>query len=209
LAELYGLFDVSRVFASRPDGEISSETAYVLMVYEHLSARGTAAIIVPNGVLFRSGLDQRIRMELVEQGAVHAVISLPARLFAPATMIETSILVLRRPDEGHTDAGTLFIDARELGTRQGPKVVFDEKAVDQVLNTYRERRSELGFSKVTGKSEVEAKSYSLIPSNYVEQAAATKIDEPFRRAQIAELDEKHETLLAEYETLRAMLAPEI
>lgn len=197
----------SALFAGQQPARVSSETAHVLMAYESLSGKGAAAIIVPNGFLVRGGADQRIREALVEQGAVGAVIGLPARLFAPATAIETSILVLRGPGKRSGEQGTLFIDARGLGHRRGPKAVLDETAVDRILATFNACRSERGFSEIVGKSKLQAAGCSLVPSAYVEHVALERIDAPDRRAKINDLDERYASLLAEYEVLRSQLMP--
>jgi type I restriction enzyme M protein len=73
-----------------------SEVLFVDYMAEHLSPRGRAAIIVPEGIIFQSGSAyKQLRKMLVEQYLV-AVISLPAGLFQPYSGVKTSILVLDR-----------------------------------------------------------------------------------------------------------------
>ena len=61
-----------------------------------LRANGRAVIVVPQGVLFRGGPEQRLRRMLLEQHTVEAVVSLPQGVFLPYTGIQASVLVLRR-----------------------------------------------------------------------------------------------------------------
>ena len=61
-----------------------------------LRTNGRAVIVVPQGVLFRGGPEQRLRRMLLEQHTVEAVISLPQGVFLPYTGIQASVLVLRR-----------------------------------------------------------------------------------------------------------------
>jgi type I restriction enzyme M protein len=61
-----------------------------------LRANGRAVIVVPQGVLFRGGPEQRLRLMLLEQHAVEAVVSLPHGVFLPYTGIQASIFVLRK-----------------------------------------------------------------------------------------------------------------
>lgn len=205
LVDLNWLIPRSSSGLSRSGGKIASELAYILIAHERLKSGGTAAVIIPNGVLFRSGADLKIRTGLVEQGAVDTVIALPARLFAPSTAIETSILILRRPTEAQTDTRTLFIDARALGVRQGHKIVFDEASVVQVVKIFRERLAEPGFSRLVDKAEIETQEFSLVPSKYVEKIVTAGIDDADRRIQIAKLDSRYGELLDEYEVLRKKL----
>ena len=57
---------------------------------------GRAVLVVPEGFLFRGGLERKLRRMLVEQHTVEAVVSLPAGAFLPHTGIKASILLLRR-----------------------------------------------------------------------------------------------------------------
>ncbi|MCX6359539.1 MAG: N-6 DNA methylase [Armatimonadetes bacterium] len=71
-----------------------SEVLFVDYMAEHLTARGRAAIIVPEGIIFQSqGAYTRLRKMLVEEYLV-AVVSLPAGVFNPYSGVKTSILVL-------------------------------------------------------------------------------------------------------------------
>ena len=67
------------------------------------------AIILPHGVLFRGGAEERIRTKLLKDGNIDTVIGLPANLFF-STGIPVCILVLKKckkPDD------VLFINASE------------------------------------------------------------------------------------------------
>jgi len=61
-----------------------------------LRGNGRAVIVVPQGVLFRGGPEQRLRRMLLEQHTVEAVVSLPPGVFLPYTGIQASVLVLRK-----------------------------------------------------------------------------------------------------------------
>jgi type I restriction enzyme M protein len=61
-----------------------------------LRPQGRAVIVVPQGILFRRGREQRLRRMLLEQHTMDAVVSLPQGVFLPYTGIQGSVLVLRR-----------------------------------------------------------------------------------------------------------------
>lgn len=69
---------------------------FIQHALRQLSPKGRAVIVVPDGVLFRKGADQKLRRFLIENHTVEAVVSLPAGMFMPYTGIKTNILVLRR-----------------------------------------------------------------------------------------------------------------
>src|SRR5690606_35642909 len=65
------------------------------MVESAIEEEGRIAVVVPHGVLFRSGAEGRIRQKLSEDIVLDAVIGLPANLF-PTTSIPVAILVFDR-----------------------------------------------------------------------------------------------------------------
>ncbi len=73
-----------------------SEVLFVDYMAEHLTEKGRAGIIVPEGVIFQSQTSYvQLRRMLVENSLV-AVISLPAGVFQPYSGVKTSILILDR-----------------------------------------------------------------------------------------------------------------
>jgi type I restriction enzyme M protein len=76
---------------------VSSNRAEVLFVdyiMSHLRPKGRAGIIVPEGIIFQSGVAYKaLRKNLVENG-LYAVVSLPGGVFQPYSGVKTSILLL-------------------------------------------------------------------------------------------------------------------
>lgn len=71
-----------------------SEVLFVDYMAEHLTAKGRAGIIVPEGIIFQSqDAYVALRKMLVENNLV-AVVSLPAGCFNPYSGVKTSILIL-------------------------------------------------------------------------------------------------------------------
>ncbi len=71
-----------------------SEVLFVDYMAEHLTPKGRAGIIVPEGIIFQSqNAYKQLRKMLVDEYLV-AVISLPAGVFNPYSGVKTSILIL-------------------------------------------------------------------------------------------------------------------
>lgn len=86
-----------------------ADFAFLLHGFHFLKDDAVVAIIVPHGVLFRSGAEERIRTKLLKDGHIDSVSGLPANLFY-STGIPVCILVLKKckkPDN------VLFINAAE------------------------------------------------------------------------------------------------
>jgi type I restriction enzyme M protein len=69
---------------------------FVQQTIARLKPQGRAVMAVPEGFLFRSGVECALRRSLIEQGQVEAVIGLPAGVFLPYTGVKGSLLVLRK-----------------------------------------------------------------------------------------------------------------
>jgi len=87
----------------------AADFAFLLHGFHFLSSEGTMAIILPHGVLFRGGVEERIRTKLLTDGNIDTVIGLPANLFF-STGIPVCILVLKKCKK---QDDVLFINAAD------------------------------------------------------------------------------------------------
>ncbi len=86
-----------------------SEVLFVDYIAEHLTPRGRAAIVVPEGIIFQSqSAHCDLRRMLVEGKFLAAVISLPAGVFNPYSGVKTSILILDRAAAKASDSIAFF-----------------------------------------------------------------------------------------------------
>ncbi|MCP2342024.1 N-6 DNA methylase [Actinomadura rupiterrae] len=91
-----------------PKGE--PELAWLEHCLAHVRPGGTAVILLPPGVASRAG-GRRIRSELVRQGAVRAVIAIPAGI-VPPLHVPLHLWVLRNPEGEPREADpVLFVNA--------------------------------------------------------------------------------------------------
>lgn len=74
-----------------------SEVLFVDYILEHLTPNGRAAVIVPEGIIFQSGIAYKaLRKKLVDEDFLVGVISLPAGVFNPYSGVKTSIIWIDR-----------------------------------------------------------------------------------------------------------------
>lgn len=151
----------------------AADFAFLLHGFHFLSDSGVMAIILPHGVLFRGGAEERIRTKLLKDGHIDTVIGLPASLFF-STGIPVCILVLKRckkPDD------VLFVNAAdhfEKGKRQNRLL---PEHIAKIIDTYQYRKEEERYSRKVGMAEIEKNDYNLNISRYVSTAkAAEEID---------------------------------
>lgn len=179
----------------------AADFAFLLHGFNYLSKEGTMAIILPHGVLFRGGAEERIRSKLLKDGNIDTVIGLPANLFF-STGIPVCILVLKKckkPDD------VLFINASEhfeKGKRQNRLL---PENIDKIISTYQFRKEEERYSRRVSMEEIEANGYNLNISRYISTAMAEeeiKLGAVHGELEILEqkivaAKEKHNTFLKE------------
>lgn len=135
----------------------AADFAFLLHGFHFLSDQGTMAIILPHGVLFRGGAEERIRTKLLKDGHIDTVIGLPANLFF-STGIPVCILVLKKckkPDD------VLFINASEQfekGKRQNRLL---PEHIDQIIDTYKFRWETSRYSRRVSMDEIEQNDFNL------------------------------------------------
>lgn len=146
----------------------AADFAFLLHGFHFLSDEGTMAIILPHGVLFRGGVESRIRTKLLKDGHIDTVIGLPANLFF-STGIPVCILVLKKckkPDD------VLFINAAEHFEKGKRQNVLLPEHIDKIVETYQHRRPEDRYARRVGMGEIEKNDYNLNISRYVSTAIA-------------------------------------
>jgi len=163
----------------------AADFAFLLHGFHFLSDQGTMAIILPHGVLFRGGAEERIRTKLLKDGHIDTVIGLPANLFFSAG-IPVCILVLKKckkPDD------VLFINASEhfeKGKRQNRLL---PEHIDKIVDTYQYRKEEERYARRVSMKEIEENNFNLNISRYISTAQAEKqIDLQAKNAELVDLE---------------------
>jgi type I restriction enzyme M protein len=146
--------------------------AFITHMIETLKPKtGRMAVIVPHGVLFRSGAEGKIRKQLLEENIIDAVIGLPAGLFQ-TTGIPVAVLVIDRARErGGTrenDKEVLFIEASKEFKPGKAQNTFEDKHADKIVETFLERKEIEKFAHIATPAEIKENDYNLNITRYVD-----------------------------------------
>lgn len=144
----------------------AADFAFLLHGFHFLSDEGTMAIILPHGVLFRGGQEEKIRTKLLKDNNIDAVIGLPSNLFY-STGIPVCILVLKKCKK---EDDVLFINASEHYDKGKRQNSLDESHIEKIVDTYRFRGEENRYSRKVAMEEIEKNGYNLNISRYVSTA---------------------------------------
>ena len=179
----------------------AADFAFLLHGFHYLKPEGVMAIILPHGVLFRGGAEERIRTKLLKDGNIDTVIGLPANLFF-STGIPVCILVLKKckkPDD------VLFINAAEHFEKGKRQNVLTPDHIDKIIDTYQHRKEEDRYARRVSMEEIEENGYNLNITRYIStqqteepiDLQAVNADLVALTRNIEEAREKHNAFLKE------------
>jgi len=157
---------------------------------------GKVGVIVPHGVLFRSGSEGKIRKQLIRENLLEAVVGLPENLFF-GTGIPAAILIFNKGKEREE---VLFIDASEefeKGTKQNK---LRDEDIKTIVSTYRSFEEKEKFSYVAQPDEIAENDYNLNIPRYVDTF------EPEPEVDIAETQQEIEALEQELDSIQEQMS---
>lgn len=158
-----------------------SEVLFVDYIAEHLTPKGRAAVIVPEGIIFQSGKAyKQLRKELIEK-CLWAVVSLPAGVFNPYSGVKTSILFVDKQLAKKSDS-ILFVkinndgyglgaQRKEIDRNDLPEAISELTKFSQAMNSgnmsaYSLEESSLGSLLVKKDALVKGGEYNLSAERY-------------------------------------------
>ncbi|MCD4673239.1 MAG: type I restriction-modification system subunit M [Anaerolineaceae bacterium] len=164
------------------------------MIESAVEMGGKVGVVVPHGVLFRSGAEGNIRQKLIEDNLLEAVIGLPEKVFY-GTGIPVAILIFNKgrkawkEAQSERDQHVLFIDAsREFGDGTKQNRLRDED-VAKIVNTFQEFAEMEKYAHKATLDEMKEADFNLNIPRYVDTfEEEEEIDIPAVQAEIATIE---------------------
>ncbi|RTZ06141.1 SAM-dependent DNA methyltransferase [Flavobacterium sp. GSP27] len=209
VADLDSKENHERFFAGMPNipkAKKDSMAIYPLFVQHimySLTAKGKAAIVVPTGfITAQSGIERKIREQMVERKMLRGVVSMPSNIFA-TTGTNVSILFL---DKTNTKGDIVLMDASKLGTTvkegKNQKTLLSPQEEDYIIDTFNQHEAKDDFSVVVSYDDIKAKNYSLSAGQYFEvKIEYTDISPAAFEAKMKTFESNLSTLFSESKTL--------
>ena len=158
-----------------------TELLFVERIFNMLRMGGTAAVIVPQGVLFGSGKAfTMLRKKIIEEAELKAVIALPSGVFKPYAGVSTAILLFTKGGETND---VWFYDMQADGyTLDDKRNKIDISDLPDIVKQYHQRTSRptpppsegagggrIGKHFFVPRKEIETNDYDLSISKYKEE----------------------------------------
>ena len=142
-------------------------TCFIQHVINSLKSTGKGAIVIPTGfITAKSGIENKILKHIVNEKIVTGVVSMPSNVFAN-TGTNVSVLFFDK-SKSHDDV--ILIDASKMGEEykegNNQKKRLRPEEIDKIVDTFRSREAENGFSVKVSYDEIKEKGYSLSAGQY-------------------------------------------
>lgn len=138
--------------------------AFISHMIESLLPDGTAGVVVPHGVLFREGVEKRIREKIIKENLIHAVIGLPVDLFF-GTSIPAALLIIHKNKK---TKNILFIDASQAFEAGKNQNTLRWEDIKKITDVYKHRKSVNKYAYLASLKEVRKNEYNLNVPRYVD-----------------------------------------
>lgn len=161
----------NRFFRGLPPKDKGDFAFITHMVETAKPKTGRIAVIVPHGVLFRSGAEGKIREQLIKENIIDAVIGLPAGLFQ-TTGIPVAVLIIDRSREkggaNENKKDIFFIEASKEYKSNKAQNILTEEHITKIVSTYETRQDVEKLARSVAVAEVEENDYNLNITRYVD-----------------------------------------
>lgn len=139
-----------------------AEVLFVDYIMEHLTPKGRAGIVVPEGIIFQSGTAYKSLRRMMVDKYLVGVISLPSGVFNPYSGVKTSILVLDRELSQKTDKiffAKVENDGFDLGAQRREIDKNDLPIIQTEIKEY--------LDGLRNGKEVESKKLTYVPKEQI------------------------------------------
>lgn len=174
------------------------DLAFVQHMLASLSENGKLAVVVPNGVLFRTGAEGAIRKAFIESDLVEGVIGLAPNLFY-GTGIPAAILLMRKNKPTHMQRCVMIVNgAKQFEVGRAQNYLRDQH-LEALSAAYTGFKDIERLARIVSAEEIATHNFDLNISRYV------TLGEDAEHFEVAEEIRNLDTLIAERDTTEAKM----
>ncbi len=157
------------------------------MVASMRPGTGRLGVVMPHGVLFRGGVEGKIRQCLIEGDQLDAVIGLPANLFY-STSIPACLLIFRAERPTERRGSVLVVDGSKRFVKGRNQNQMGPDDIEAMVAASRNAGHENGEvpSRLVAHTEIKENAWDLNIGRYLKTAAAETVDVPTALAALRE-----------------------
>ncbi len=181
--------DIHKRFEMGLPPKSKGDFAFISHMITSLNENGTAGIILPHGVLFRSASEGKIRKQILENNWLDAVVGLPENLFF-GTGIPACILIFKK---NKVDNNVVFIGASNSYDKGKNQNVLRNEDIEKILDAYHNRKEVEKYCHIASFDEIKENDFNLNIPRYIDTFEdEEKVDMELLKDEIKSLQRKLE-----------------
>jgi len=153
------------------------DLAFVQHMIASLKSGGIVGVVVPDGMLFRGGVERAMREKLVNADLVEAVIGLAPNIFYGADA-PTSVLIINPSKPAHAKGKVLIINGEERFVAGRSRNGLSDEDVNCLVAAFRGQVEVPRLATVVSTEQVTRLKFNLSPNRYVPLSAPEESYEP-------------------------------
>ena len=142
------------------------DLAFVQHMVASLNSNGRMGVVLPHGILFRGGIEAKIREGLIKDDLIDAVIGIAPNLFYGTGIPACVLIIDRHKSKAHKDKILFVNGANEFVEGKNQYRLADEH-VKRLAGAYHEYKDADKFARVVPLSEIEENEFNLNISRYI------------------------------------------
>ena len=144
----------------------NGDAIFVQHIFKSLTEQGRAAVVVPEGLLYRKGDMEKVRKYLLKYSRIEAVISLPRGIFRPyAKSNKTNIIIFEKNSNGTKSVWFYDMKADGFDLNSDQRKPVSENDIPDLMGKWADK-PESANSWNASIEEIERKKYRLIAKEY-------------------------------------------
>jgi type I restriction enzyme M protein len=143
------------------------DLAFVQHMVATLTHDGKAGVVMPHGILFRSGTEGEIRQGLLEHDFIEAVIGLPSNLFY-GTGIPACILIFNRDKEANKKGKVFFLNGAEDFQEVKNQNTLRDQDIEKIVSAYDKWEEVNKYCRAVSIEEIKDNDYNLNVARYID-----------------------------------------
>ncbi|NCQ65309.1 MAG: type I restriction-modification system subunit M [Candidatus Pacebacteria bacterium CG_4_10_14_3_um_filter_34_15] len=152
----------------------NADYAFILHILKSLNANGKAGVVLPHGILFKSGVEGMIRKQIIKNDLIEAVIGMPSKLFY-GVGISVAIVIFNKNKPLEKKNKILFIDAEKEFKKERNQNSLRDKDIEKIVSTYDKFEDIEKYARVVELKEIEENDFNLNIKRYVDSSEDEEI----------------------------------
>lgn len=146
-----------------------ADYAFILHIIKSMNTNGRAGIVVPHGVLFRSGAEGRIREQILKNDLIEAVIGLPSKLFY-GTGIPAAVLILNKNKPENKKGKILVVNAEKDFLQGKNQNTLRQQDINKIIKACDGYSDIDKYARVINLKEIADNGYNLNINQYIDSS---------------------------------------